>query len=269
MEMEMDIEVYDAIRALAYEQAGMAMGEGKQALVQSRIAKRMRALGLETPRSYLEHLYRDGNGEEMVHLLDALSTNHTAFFREPHHFDLLTQIVKDWQTKGLRQLRLWCAAASTGEEPYNLSLVLQETLGTNFDLKILATDISTRVLKACRDGIYGPERMAAVPPPLRERWFEPQAGDLWSAGDELRRPLSFARLNLAHPPYPMTGPFDVIFCRNVMIYFDMSGRQKFVEQAERLLRPGGYLFVGTSESLNGISTSLRGVRPSVYRKEGE
>ena len=217
MEMEMDIEVYDAIRALAYEQAGMAMGEGKQALVQSRIAKRMRALGLETPRNYLEHLYRD----------------------------------------------------SSGEEPYNLSLVLQETLGTNFDLKILATDISTRVLKACREGIYGPERMAAVPPPLRERWFEPHTGDLWSAGNELRRPLSFARLNLAHPPYPMTGPFDVIFCRNVMIYFDMSGRQKFVEQAQRLLRPGGYLFVGTSESLNGISTSLRGVRPSVYRKEGE
>jgi len=262
-----DNSVYDAIRTLAYEKAGMAMGEGKQALVQARIGKRLRALSLESPKEYLAYLKADTSGEELVQLLDALSTNHTAFFREPRHFDIMTEIVKDWKTAGMHSMKLWCAAASTGEEPYTHSMVLQEALGATFDLKILSTDISTRVLTACKTGVYSGERVGAIPSALRQKWFVKRGEDAWEVSEGLRRPMSFARLNLAEAPYPMKGPFDIIFCRNVMIYFDAAGRQKFVDQADRLLKPGGYLFVGTSESLSGIRTQFKGIHPSVYKKE--
>lgn len=266
MNPELTPKVYDAIRTLAYQQAGMALGDNRQALVQARIGKRLRALSLASPEAYLHFLEADQTGEEMTHLLDVLSTNHTSFFRESKHFELLTELVKQWKDEGKRSLRLWCAAASTGEEPYTLSMVLQEALGRDYELKILCTDISTRCLDACRKGVYGADRMAGVPQDLAMRWFE-RDKDGWSANAALRAPLSFARLNLAHVPYPMKGPFDVIFCRNVMIYFDMAGRQKFVHEAERLLTPEGYLFVGTSESLSGIRSGLKAVQPSVHRKE--
>jgi chemotaxis protein methyltransferase CheR len=266
MNSELTPAVYDAIRSLAYQQAGMALGDSRQALVQARIGKRLRILDLENPEQYLHYLERDESGEEMTHLLDVLSTNHTSFFREPRHFELLTEIVRNWKAHGKRSLRLWCAAASTGEEPYTLSLVLQEALGPDYDLRILATDISTRCLNACRRGEYSGERIASVPREQAERWFE-REGPNWMARQELRTPLSFARLNLAHVPYAMKGPFDIVFCRNVMIYFDVAGRQKFIHEAERLLPPGGFLFVGTSESLSGIRSGLRSVQPSVHRKE--
>ena len=263
----LDNTVYDAIRNLAYEKAGMAMGEGKQALVQARIGKRLRALNLDSPKEYLAYVKADASGEELVQLLDVLSTNHTAFYRESRHFEIMTEIVKDWKVAGLRSMKLWCAAASTGEEPYTHSIVLQEALGSTFDLKILSTDISTRVLAACQKGIYSNERIAAIPAILRQKWFSKHDEEAWKVSDALRRPMSFARLNLAETPYPMKGPFDIIFCRNVMIYFDVAGRQKFVEQAERLLKPGGYLFVGTSESLSGVKSHFKSIHPSVYRKE--
>jgi len=266
MNSELTPAVYEAIRHLAYQQAGMALGDGRQALVQARIGKRLRALSLDTPEDYLHFLESDKTGEEMTQLLDVLSTNHTSFFREPKHFDILSEIAKSWKSSGKRSLRLWCAAASTGEEPYTLSMTLQEVLGTDYDLKILATDISTRCLNACRKGVYNQERMASVPGDLTRKWFT-ECDEGWSANANLRAPLSFARLNLAHVPYAMKGPFDIIFCRNVMIYFDVSGRQKFVNEAERLLPPGGFLFVGTSESLSGIRAGLRAVQPSVHRKE--
>lgn len=258
--------VYDAIRTLAYQQAGMALGDNRQALVQARIGKRLRALSLASPEDYLHYLEADRTGEEMTHLLDVLSTNHTSFFREAKHFEILADLARQWKDGGKRSLRLWCAAASTGEEPYTLSMVLQEALGSDYDLRILCTDISTRCLDACRRGVYGAERMATVPEEMARRWFRREA-DGWSAGDALRAPLSFARLNLAHVPYPMKGSFDVIFCRNVMIYFDVAGRQKFIHEAERLLAPEGYLFVGTSESLSGIRSGLKPAQPSVHRKE--
>lgn len=266
MNPELSPAVYEAIRQLAYEQAGMALGDSRQALVQARIGKRLRALSLDTPEDYLHYLEKDRSGEELVQFLDVLSTNHTSFFRESKHFDILTEVVTRWKEDGKRSLRLWCAAASTGEEPYTLSMVLQDALGPNYDLKILCTDISTRCLDACRKGHYAADRIATVPPPFAQRWFHKER-DGGSASEDLRAPLSFARLNLAQVPYPMKGPFDVIFCRNVMIYFDMAGRQKFVHEAERLLSPGGYLFVGTSESLSGIRSSLKAVQPSVHRKE--
>lgn len=256
---------YEAIRTLVHRRAGIALGGSKQALVQARLAKRLRKLELSTYDEYLEYLDGPDSDEEIVQLLDAISTNFTSFFREEKHFDLLAQIVREASQKGLHRFRLWCAAASTGEEPYTLSMVVQEAAPAINDLKILATDISTRVLKSCREGAYDAQKFKNVPEPLQRRWWVRDGGS-FLAGESLRKPLTFARMNLAEAPYAMKGPFDVIFCRNVMIYFDTEGRRKFVNEARRLLAPGGHLFVGSSESLAGIADGFTSVMPSVYRK---
>lgn len=257
---------YLAIRDLVYARAGIALGDSKQALVQARLAKRLRVLGLSTYDEYMEILAGQGADEEMVHLLDAISTNFTSFYRDEKHFELLAEIVKAAVASGKRKFRLWCAAAATGEEPYTLSMTCQEAAGAQLqDIRILATDISTRALDACLKGVYDERKLDAVPEPLRRKWWD-RVGDGFCARAALRAPLSFARLNLAEAPYAMRGPFDVIFCRNVMIYFDREGRSRFVREASRLLAPGGYLFVGSSESLSGISEGFQAEMPSVYRK---
>lgn len=257
---------YVAIRDLVYARAGITLGDSKQALVQARLAKRLRTLGLSNYDEYMDVLAGPGADEEIVHLLDAISTNFTSFYRDEKHFELLTEIVKSAVVSGKRRFRLWCAAAATGEEPYTLSMVCQEAAGADLkDLKILATDISTRALDSCLRGVYDEQKLQSVPEQLKRKWWD-RSGDALSANPALRAPLSFARLNLVEAPYPMSGPMDVIFCRNVMIYFDREGRSRFVREAMRLLAPGGYLFVGSSESLSGISEGLHTEMPSVYRK---
>lgn len=257
---------YEEIRELVHRKAGIALGGSRQALVQARLAKRLRALKLDDFDDYLGYLRSDESGEEIVQLLDVISTNFTSFFREERHFQLLSEIVQEAAKRGARKFRLWCAAAATGEEPYTLSMVVQEAADRRIpDIKILATDISTRALRACQEGRYEEEKLKNVPEASRRRWFQ-RDGRHFVAGPELRAPLSFARMNLAEVPYVMKGPFDVIFCRNVMIYFDKDGRTKFVHEANRLLAPGGTLVVGSSESLAGIATGMTTVMPSVYRK---
>lgn len=267
MSMDLEPRVYASIRDIVYRKAGINLGAGKQALVQSRLGKRLRALELPDHKAYLDYLLNDESGEEIVQLLDVISTNHTFFFREQDHFVLLEQTLKGWLGKGLGKLRVWCAAASTGEEPYTLSMVCQDACaGKNVDVRILATDISTRVLKQCKEATYPAEKIQEIPPEMRKRWWEKMPDGSWSASEDLRSVLTFARLNLMEVPYPMKGPFDVIFCRNVMIYFDKSGRERFVREAVRLLRPGGFLVVGHAESLAGIDHGLKTIRPSVFMK---
>jgi len=268
IEESMDEKTYDMFRKLIYDKAGIALGTGKHALVHARLGKRLRALGLSDYDSYLKYLIQDSSQEEIIQLLDVISTNTTSFFRESIHFELLTEIVNNWIKSGKKRLRVWCAAASTGEEPYTLSMVCQEAFkGTTVDLKILCTDISTKVLRISKEGEYSFDKMSGIPTEYRNRWFEvghdPQK---LRATEALRAPLTFARLNLMENPYPMQGPFDVVFCRNVMIYFDRDGREKFVKEAYRLLAPGGYLFTGHSESLTGIANGLKTIKPSVYQK---
>jgi len=264
----MDNRTYDAFRRIIHEKAGIALGNGKQALVHARLAKRLRALDLPDYDSYLKFLQEDTTEDEIVQLLDVISTNTTSFYREATHFDQLEVILKQWLAQGKRKFRIWCAAASTGEEPYTLSMVCQEALSAHaVDLRILATDISTRVLRTCQHGKYFDERMGGVPEILKHKYFEKTAEPgLLSAKTSLRAPLAFARLNLMDIPYPMKGPFDIVFCRNVMIYFDSDGRSKFVNEAVRLIVPGGYLFSGHSESLTGLSPSLKATKPSVYQR---
>ena len=256
--------VFDALRRLAYDEAGIAIRENKQTLVSARIAKRMRECGISTEREYLAFLEGDKSGQEMVRFLDAISTNFTSFFREPDHFQLFEEEIRRLVEKGSKTLRIWCAAAATGEEPYSLAITLAEAVhGTGADWRLLASDISEA----------SSLQSAQVPPGLRARYFAEQSA---SAGEEaqsrvandLRGRVLFKRVNLATPPFPMRGDLDVVFCRNVMIYFDNAVRQRLVGEIERLLRPGGLLVVAHSETLNGIRSGLRTVQPSVYRKVG-
>ena len=267
-----DSATFRALRELAYQQAGIAIRENKEALVSARVAKRVRSLGLAGPKEYLDYLRADGSGEEMIQFLDAISTNFTSFYRESDHFEILSEHVRRRLTRGRDRLRIWCAASSSGEEPYTLAMtVAQAAEGANVDWRILATDISVRVLEAASRGEYELSKLANVPKPLRARFFESAEGRgggeaVLRVRPELRERLVFKRLNLARPPFPMAGQLDAVFCRNVMIYFDLEVRTRLILEIERLLLPCGLLAIGHAETLNGIPTSLKMLKPSVYRK---
>jgi chemotaxis protein methyltransferase CheR len=268
----MNAGVFQALRKLAYERAGIALRENKQSLMSARIAKRMRSLGLASEGEYLDYLLADRGGDEMVQFLDAISTNFTSFFREDEHFRMLDHEARQWADSGARRVRLWCAASSTGEEPYTLAMTLAEAFGQRqIDWKILASDISTRALAAASAGQYEASRLARVPKELVRKYFAHKPAS--SAGEpvlevrrDLRQRILFRRINLATPPFPMRGGLDAVFCRNVMIYFDNAVRQRLISEVERILRPGGLLVVAHSETLNGVESGLRTVCPSVYRK---
>lgn len=262
----MDESTFEAFRTYIYQVSGITLGASKESLVSARIGKRMRALGIGDPRSYLQRVQQEGEtGEELVHMLDAISTNVTAFFREPQHFVFLDKVMREWMQQGQRRFRLWCAAASSGEEPYTISMTLAECGALKLDTRILATDISTTVLRQCQAAVYAPQRLKGISPERQKRWFTAH-GDGFQVDEALRAPLIFKRLNLSTPPFPMHGPLDIIFCRNVMIYFDNQVRQRLLDECNRLLKPGGYLIVGHAESLTGLLSGFKSVQPAVYQK---
>ena len=266
METELSGKVYGRFKNLIYERAGISLGANKQALLSARLRKRMRGLGIGSFAEYYDYVQGDSTEEEIVQLLDAVSTNVTQFYREARHFDVLAETLAEWQGKGRKRFRLWCAAASSGEEPYTLAITARETLGPQADVKILATDISTRVLETARQARYAESKLAAVPRPLLAKYFRRCADKTTrEVVDSLRQTITFGRLNLATPPFSMRGPLDIIFCRNVMIYFDRPVRQHLITEMERLLAPDGVVFVGHSETLAGIDTRLASVSPSVYK----
>jgi chemotaxis protein methyltransferase CheR len=266
----MEKHVFEQFCSLVYEKSGIAINGNKIALVNARIGKRVRELGLRDDREYLDLVTGDPDGDEIVHMLDVISTNVTSFFRESAHFDFLGSTVAQWYGQGQRRFRFWSAASSTGEEPYSLAMTLTNAVGNGAaDMKILATDISTRVLAQCKTGRYVPQKMAGVPESLLQRFFSlrNEGGcSVYEIKDELRKLVSFTRLNLSKPPFPMQGPLDAIFCRNVMIYFDNIVRKALLEECYRLLKPEGYLFVGHAESLTGILSGFKAIMPSVYVK---
>ncbi|HOX46982.1 MAG TPA: CheR family methyltransferase [Myxococcota bacterium] len=267
----MDQAVFRKLRRIAFEQAGIVLRPGKESLVEARVARRQRALGLRTHRAYLHYLEEDSSGEELIHFLDAISTNFSSFFRESDHFRHLEGRVGQWLQAGRSEFSLWSAAASSGEEAYSIAITL-ETLnqGRPFDYRLLATDLSTRVLEKADQGVYEAKALAPLSRQQRTRFFSrqrPSAGpETFRVRAALRERVAFARLNLAITPYPMRGPFDAIFCRNVMIYLDAQVRQRLVAECERLLNPGGVLFIGHAETLMGLKTKLRMVCPSVHEK---
>jgi chemotaxis protein methyltransferase CheR len=275
-EQPLEKHEFDRIARFLYDHCGIHLTDTKRDLVKARLAKRLRVTGIDTYGQYIDHVLADPEGIECYEFIDALSTNLTSFFRESRHFDylaqeLLPEIVR--RNQHTRRIRAWSAACSSGEEPYTLAIVLNETLpkigaGRGWDTKLLATDISTRVLKKAQLGVYGMDRVKSVAPALRGKYFEPRkiGGEEHAAvSPQLRSMITFARLNLMER-WPFTGPFDFIFCRNVMIYFDKPTQEKLVARYYDLLTPGGVLFTGHSESLTGINHKFDFVEATIYRK---
>ena len=255
------------IRRLAYEIFGLDLRSGKETLVSARLGKQIRQTGCRSFDEYYDRVVTDLTGESLVELIDALTTNHTSFFREPAHFEFLRKtFVPEWNNRGV--LDVWSAACSTGEDPYSIAMCLLNELGdaASGKFRILATDISKRVLAKAQQGIYAAESFAAVPAAqLRKYWLRGN-GDwagAYRAKNELRALIEFRRLNLLDPVSHL-GRFQLIFCRNVMIYFDRSTQQRVVEALFRVLSPGGYLLTGHAESLTGLHHGLRSVQPAVY-----
>jgi len=269
-EADLRREDFDEFARIVYEHSGINLKPGKEALVASRVSKRLRVLRIGSFGEYLEFLRRDTSGQELIHLLDSISTNVTHFFREQHHFEILKDKARQWMAAGQRRFRFWSAASSTGEEPYSMALVLDEVFGTTVtDWKILATDISTRVLTFAQAGVYPEERLEKMPGAYRSAFqcTRDQHGEsLYALAEAFRKRVVFKRLNLSSPPFPMSGPLDMVFCRNVMIYFDNQVRRGLIAEIVRLLKPGGILCVGSSESLAGAGSSLRSFGPSAYIK---
>jgi chemotaxis protein methyltransferase CheR len=261
---------FNRISELVRELCGINLHQGKKELVKARLAKRLRHLGCSDFGEYIDHVCADAAGDELTQMLDVLSTNLTSFFRENDHFvDLAERALPAIIRGGGKRLRIWSAGCSSGEEPYSIGMTLRETISdlNAWDARILATDISTRVLARASAGQYGPNHMRNVPPQIRGRYFVPEGRSrgLWRVCDSVRSLVCFARLNLMER-WPMQGPFDIIFCRNVMIYFDKPTQQRLVDRFHAILRPGGSLFIGHSESLTGIRHSFGYVRPTVYQK---
>jgi chemotaxis protein methyltransferase CheR len=264
----LDRQSFEKIRAIVYARSGIVLKDDKATLVAGRLARRLRELGIADPRDYLAYLESDSSQSELTHLLDAMSTNVTFFFREPDHFELVSQLHRRWTQAGQRRFRYWCAAASSGEEPYTLAMTLH-ALGGGQDLRILATDISTAILESAIAGVYLQKAVGDIPPELLARYFTREGGPndtRYVVGDELRQLLIFRHLNLTHLPFQLRGPLDIIMCRNVMIYFDHDLRSRLVNEFARLLKPGGCLIISHSESLVGIDSKLEMVRPSLYMK---
>jgi len=263
-------EDFQQIRRLVKERIGIHLAAGKRELVYGRISRRLRALGLPGFSEYLQRL-EQGDVEELQQFCNAITTNLTAFFREAHHFrflgrELLPALGRD--NADTRRVRIWSAGCSSGEEPWSIGMVVLETLGglRQWDMRILATDVDTGMLRQGRRGLYTGERLEKLAGERLLRWFEPGGeAHQYRVCEELRQLVSFKALNLVGP-WPMRGPFDVIFCRNVMIYFDRPTQQRLIHRFWDMLAPGGELFVGHAESLTGLAHQFTYVRPAVYMK---
>jgi chemotaxis protein methyltransferase CheR len=259
---------FDKISRLVYAVAGIHLHEGKEELVKARLIKRLRHLQLTGFDEYLRYLKHDKTGNEIQYMVDMLTTNKTDFFREPEHLLFLKEKIVPWVRE--KRVRIWSAGCSSGEEPYSIAMVLCESLPDidAYDVKILATDISERMIEKARQAEYGEEALQDVPSYFKQKYFESWktgSGRTYKVKSRIRQLVKFARLNLMDD-WPMLGPFDVIFCRNVMIYFDKPTQENLINRFCRFLTDGGYLLVGHSESLNFLSHDLVYVKPAVYRK---
>jgi chemotaxis protein methyltransferase CheR len=275
-EFHFDRSHFDFIAGLLYRLAGIHLAPHKIEMMYSRLARRLRELGLKDFDAYCARLDSEAGEQEIGFLVNALTTNLTSFFREQHHFDHLGQVVlpavRASQTGSTRpRLRIWSAGCSSGPEPYTMAMVLCDRISDvkRWDARILATDIDTHMVAIARQGVYSSESLKTIPAALRER-FTRQAVDasgdrVISMADELRRLITFKPLNLLES-WPMRGPFDAIFCRNVLIYFDRPGRMMVIEKFGHLLAPDGFLYLGHSESLYGVSGSFLQVGPTIYRR---
>jgi len=267
---------FEKISRLAHERFGLDLHNGKQGLVAARLDKTLCELGLNSFQQYYDYLRTDRSGAALADLADRLTTNHTSFFRGPGHFDFLRKTVFP-ALHARPRIDIWSAACSSGEEPYTIAMsLLEESPRDAARVRIRATDISTRMLQKARNATYSAARLAPIPSAMVRRYLLPgqraddqRAGaEVWRFKPEVRSMIDFEHLNLVGTP-PQTYRCPVIFCRNIMIYFDKPTQQNLVQRLTQNLEDGGYLFIGHSESLNGVTHGLEYVAPAIYRKPGD
>ncbi|MDR1085512.1 MAG: protein-glutamate O-methyltransferase [Deltaproteobacteria bacterium] len=278
-QLELSDKDYQDIASFVHKASGINLMDGKKELVRARLVKRISQLELKDFKSYFRYATSDTSGDELVFLLDALATNLTSFFREPQHFEFMYKTLLPELEKKRRKpggggprLRIWSAACSSGEEPYTIAMVVLERcpyFAGGGDFRILATDLSTKVLNIAKRGQYGPESVKNINPVALRNYLTKNASEkgvsLYTINPHVRSLISFRRFNLMDP-LPYKGPMDLIFCRNVMIYFDRETIGKLIEKFHKILEVGGYLFIGHSESLSGLKHNYQYVAPCIYRK---
>jgi chemotaxis protein methyltransferase CheR len=259
---------FEKISQLAYEHFGLDLRGGKQGLVAARLGKKLRELGLNSFQHYYDYVKADRSGAALAGMVDQLTTNHTSFFREPRHFDFLRKTIFP-SLRARPRIHIWSAACSSGEEPYSIAMSLLEESSCEAAAKvrIKATDISTRVLEKARIGVYAAERLEGLPPALLQRYLVRNQDGTSRFKNEVRSMVDFEHLNLMQP-LPESYRCSVIFCRNLMIYFDKPTQQSLVQRLTEHLEDGGYLLTGHSESLNNVAHGLDYVCPATYRKPG-
>ncbi|WP_426107035.1 CheR family methyltransferase [Massilia sp. TSP1-1-2] len=256
---------FERVRTLIYQRAGISLADSKQEMVYSRLARRLRATGIVSFGRYLDDLEAGRLGEEWESFTNALTTNLTSFFREAHHFPLLAEHLLKLREQ---PITIWCSAASTGEEPYSIAMTACEAFNTlTPPVQIIATDIDTNVLATGANGVYGIDRIDKMAGERAKRFFQRGKGEqegMVRVRSELRQLISFKQLNLLSDKWPLSGQFDVIFCRNVMIYFDKATQRKILARFVPLMKPNGLLFAGHSENFLYVSESLKLRGKTVY-----
>jgi chemotaxis protein methyltransferase CheR len=267
---------FQLFRALIFEKSGINLNDGKKELVRTRLGSKLRKGGYGSFRDYYNYVVEDRTGEELITLLDAISTNLTSFFREINHFSYLRnhivpEIMEKKKNDSARQIRAWSAGCSSGEEPYSIAFTLTDIFqGTKgWDVKLLATDISTKVLARAASGVYTEDQAGTVPKDMASKFLDKTALDgdrMCRVRPEIKSMIQFKRFNLMTPSFPFRRGFDFIFCRNVMIYFDKPTQQTLVNKFFGALAEGGYLLIGHSESLTGVQHRFRYMQPTIYKR---
>lgn len=266
---------FNAMRQLIYDRFGINLTEQKRSLLVGRLQKLLRTSGYVRFSDYYQNLLNDKSERALSELVDRISTNHTYFNRENEHFKYfretaLPAVVARLKQENRLDLRIWCAGCSSGEEAYMLLMLIREVLGSDFqrwNAGILATDISDRVLGIARQGRYPDDKLAAMPDDLKRKYFKQQINGEWQVNDALRNDATFRRFNLMNENFPFKKQFQIIFCRNVMIYFDQQTRDTLVSKFHRLTEKDGYLFIGHSETLGRSQGEYRYILPAAYQKQ--
>lgn len=259
------------LRDIIYNEAGIKLGDVKKILMQSRLIKRLRDLRLENFTEYYEYLINNFE-DEKINFINSITTNKTDFFRENDHFEYMkSKILPDFEKKNERELRIWSAGCSTGEEPYTVAITLFEYFNGKVppEFLILATDIDTQVLEKAQDGKYASDHLADVDPKYLKNYFMHESnekGEFYRVKDQLKKVIYFRRLNLLQDEYPMKKKFDIIFCRNVIIYFDRETQKKLFDKYHKYLKDDGYLLIGHSENITSITDKFTLAGRTIYRK---
>ena len=272
--VEINDKEFKLLSQLIYDKIGINLTDQKKTLLAGRLQKILRQFEFKNFDEYYHYLTHDKSGRALSNLANLISTNHTFFGREKDHFDyfknfVLPQLVKKKNAQGNKDIRLWSAGCSSGEEPYTLVMYMMEYFGSdykNWDAGILATDISEPVLEKAKAGIYSADRLKSMDPVLKRKYFDKLSNEEYKVKDFVRREVLYRRFNLMNKTFPFKKPFDTIFCRNVMIYFDSQTRHELTEKFYRHTIKEGYLFIGHSETVNRETTRYKYLKPAVYIK---